>query len=111
LAYAKQLFGKDQSASALYRKMIRLDSSYHEAYFQLGYIKQFSLMDLDSALYFYEKAVEFEPQHIESYHNMGLIYEDKKDNTNALFSYAKVLKINPVFELTIERVEILKKQR
>ncbi len=42
---------------------------------------------------------------------MGLIYEDKKDITNALFSYAKVLKINPEFELTKERVEILKKQR
>lgn len=111
LAYAKQLFGKENAASALYRKMIRLDSTYHEAYFQLGYIKQFSTMELDSALFFYEKATEVQPKHIESYHNMGLIYEDKKDITNALFSYAKVLKINPEFELTKERVEILKKKR
>jgi tetratricopeptide (TPR) repeat protein len=111
LAYAKQLFGKENAASALYRKMIRLDSTYHEAYFQLGYIKQFTTMDLDSALFFYEKATEVQPKHIESYHNIGLIYEDKKDITNALFSYAKVLKINPEFELTKERVEILKKQR
>ncbi|MBU3658775.1 MAG: tetratricopeptide repeat protein [Flavobacteriales bacterium] len=111
LAYAKQLFGKENAASALYRKMIRLDSTYHEAYFQLGYMKQFTTMELDSALFFYEKATEVQPKHIESYHNMGLIYEDKKDITNALFSYAKVLKINPEFELTKERVEILKKKR
>jgi len=111
LAYAKQLFGKDEAAATLYRKMIRIDSTYHEAYFQLGYIKQFTTIDLDSALFFYEKATDIQPKHIESYHNMGLIFEDKKDITNALFSYSKVLKINPEFELTKERVEILKKKR
>ena len=58
LAYAKQLFGKEAAANVLYRKMIRLDSTYHEAYFQLGYIKQFTTVDLDSALYFYEKATK-----------------------------------------------------
>lgn len=111
LAYAKQLFGKEDAATILYRKMIRLDSTYHEAYFQLGYIKQFTKMDLDSALYFYEKTTDIQINHIESYHNMGLIFEDKKDITNALFSYSKVLKINPNYELTKERVEILKKQK
>jgi tetratricopeptide (TPR) repeat protein len=68
-------------------------------------------MDLDSALYFYEKTTDIQINHIESYHNMGLIFEDKKDITNALFSYSKVLKINPNYELTKERVEILKKQK
>jgi tetratricopeptide (TPR) repeat protein len=111
LAYAKQIFGKEKSAAALYRKMIRLDSTYYDAYFQLGYMKQFSEMDLDSAMYFYDKVTEIEPNHIESNHNLGLIYEDKNDITNALFSYAKVLKINPDFELTKERVAILKKKR
>jgi len=111
LAYAKQIFGKEKAAAVLYRKMIRLDSTYYDAYFQLGYMKQFSEMDLDSAMYFYDKVTEIEPNHIESNHNTGLIYEDKNDITNALFSYAKVLKINPDFELTKERVAILKKKR
>lgn len=111
LAYAKQKFGKEKAATGLYRKMIRLDSTYYEAYFQIGYMKQFSEKDLDSAMYFYEKVVDLEPKHVESYHNMGLIYEERKDLTNALFSYAKALKNNPDFELTKERVAILKKQR
>jgi hypothetical protein len=42
---------------------------------------------------------------------MGLIYEERKDITNALFSYAKALKNNPNFELSKDRVAILKKQR
>lgn len=111
LAYAKQKFGKEKAATTLYRKMIRIDSTYYEAYFQIGFMKQFSDKDLDSAMYFYEKVVDLEPKHVESYHNMGLIYEERKDLTNALFSYSKALKNNPEFELTKERVAILKKQR
>ena len=108
---AEQLFGKEAAANVLYRKMIRLDSTYHEAYFQLGYIKQFTDVDLDSALYFYNAALDIEPRHIESNHNIGLIYEDKKDISKALLSYAKVLKYNPEFKLTLERVAVLKKRR
>jgi tetratricopeptide (TPR) repeat protein len=111
LAYAKQLFGKESEAKALYRKMIRLDSLYYVAYFQIGYIKQFSENDLDSALLYYDKTLEINNKHIESYHNIGLIYEEKKDITNALFSYAKVLKYNPEYTLSLERVAILKKKR
>jgi len=111
LAYAKEIFGQENDAKMIYRKMIRIDSTYYEAYFQLGYIKQFTDLDLDSALYFYNAALDIEPRHIESNHNIGLIYEDKKDNSRALLSYAKVLKYNPEFELTLERVAVLKKRR
>lgn len=111
LAYAKEIFGQENDAKTIYRKMIRIDSTYYEAYFQLGYIKQFTDSDLDSALYFYNAALDIEPRHIESYHNIGLIYEDKKDISKALLSYAKVLKYNPEFELTKERVAVLKKRR
>ncbi|MCX6190951.1 MAG: hypothetical protein NT109_01575 [Flavobacteriia bacterium] len=111
LAYAKEIFGQENDAKMIYRKMIRIDSTYYEAYFQLGYIKQFTDIDLDSALYFYNAALDIEPRHIESNHNIGLIYEDKKDISKALLSYAKVLKYNPEFKLTLERVAVLKKRR
>ena len=111
LAYAKQMFGKEKAATSLYRKMIRIDSTYYDAYFQIGYMKQFSEEDLDSAMFYYEKVMEIEPKHVETYHNVGLIYEERKDISNALLSYAKALKNNPDFELTKERVAILKKLR
>lgn len=111
LAYAKQKWGQDKGAQRLYRKMIRLDSTYYDAYFQLGWIKQFSQQDLDSAMYFYSEVLEIEPKHIESHHNMGLIYEDKKDISHALLSYGQVLKYNPEFQLTLDRVAVLKKLR
>jgi tetratricopeptide (TPR) repeat protein len=111
LAYAKQIYGRENEAKLIYRKMLKLDSTYYEANFQLGYIKQFTDLDLDSALYFYNAALDIEVRHIECYHNIGLIYEDKKDISNALLSYAKVLKYNPEFKLTKERVAVLKKRR
>ena len=74
-------------------------------------MKQFSEEDLDSAMFYYEKVMEIEPKHVETYHNVGLIYEERKDISNALLSYAKALKNNPDFELTKERVAILKKLR
>jgi len=111
LAYAKQIFGKEEDAKRLYRRMIRIDSTYHEAYFQIGFIHQFSSFNNDSAMFYYDKALEIEANHIESLHNMGLIYEDKKDVSNALLSYAKVLKINPEYTLSRERADALKKLR
>jgi tetratricopeptide (TPR) repeat protein len=50
-------------------------------------------------------------EHVPSYHNLGLAYESKDDITNALFAYSKVLKIDPDYALTKERVAVLKNKR
>jgi Tfp pilus assembly protein PilF len=111
LAYAKYEFGYIDDSKKLYRKMAAIDSTYCEAYFHLGYIQQFDDENLDSAMFFYSKSLEINAKHIETLHNLGLIYEDKKDISNALLTYAKVLKINPEFQLTKDRVAELKKRR
>jgi tetratricopeptide (TPR) repeat protein len=48
---------------------------------------------------------------METLHNLGLIYEDKGDISNALLTYAKVLKVNPEYQLTKDRVAVLKNRR
>jgi tetratricopeptide (TPR) repeat protein len=111
LAYAKHEFGHIAESKSLYRKMAKMDTSYFEAFFQLGHIKQFDDLDLDSAMYFYSMALDIFPQHIESLHNLGLIYEDKKQFSNALLSYGKVLKYNPDFQLTLDRVAAIKNKK
>ena len=111
LAYATYEFGKIEEAKQLYRRMAGLDSTYCEAYFHLGYIQQFDDENLDSAMYFYGKSLEINPKHMETLHNLGLIYEDKGDISNALLTYAKVLKVNPEYQLTKDRVAVLKNRR
>lgn len=108
LAYAKQVFGKEDEALPIYRKMIQLDNEYHEAIFQIGWIKQFSLDDVDSAIYYYNSAIKTEPRFVEAWHNLGLCYEEKGDKTNALKSYAKALKYDPNFTLSRDRANALR---
>jgi tetratricopeptide (TPR) repeat protein len=98
LAYAKQEFGQTDDAVRLYRKMFLLDTTYAEAMFQIGHIKQFNEGDLDSAIYYYNSALQTEPRFVEAWHNLGLCYEFKGDKSHALQSYAKALKYDPKFE-------------
>jgi tetratricopeptide (TPR) repeat protein len=110
LAYAKENFGQEKAAQVLYRKMTRVDSMFADGYFHLGALAQFSFNQPDSAMFFYKKAVKVNPQHIPSYHNMGLLYEDRNDLSNALFSYAKALKVDSTYQLSRDRVQVLKKK-
>ena len=108
LAYAKQVFGKDDEAVTIYRKMIQIDTMYYEALFQIGHIKQFTIGDLDSAIYYYNSSLQTEPRFVEAWHNLGLCYEEKGDKTRALQSYAKALKYNPDFELSRKQADALR---
>jgi tetratricopeptide (TPR) repeat protein len=90
--------------------MTKVDSTYADGYFHLGYLAQFTYNQPDSAMYFYKKAVKVNAQHLPSYHNMGLLYEDRNDLTNALFSYAKALKVDSTYELSRDRVNVLRKR-
>lgn len=102
LAYSKQHFGKEEDAAQLYREMSKDTSDYYssQAWFQLGHMKQFRFGDLDSAKYFYSKAIKVEPRLYQAYHNLGICYDREGDKTNALRSFSKALKYNPEFEIS-----------
>lgn len=102
VAYAKQHFGKEEDAAELYREMSKDTSDYYssQAWFQLGHMKQFRFGDLDSAKYFYSKAIKVEPRLYQAYHNIGICYDKEGDKTNALRSFSKALKYNPEFEIS-----------
>ncbi|MDX2359507.1 MAG: tetratricopeptide repeat protein [Crocinitomicaceae bacterium] len=104
LAYSNQMFGRYDIAAQLYREMATdtIDFYVARGLFHQGYIKQFYLEEVDSAMYFYRSALETEPRYVESWHNLGLCYVSKGDNTNALKSFGKALMIDPDFELSRE---------
>jgi len=110
LAFAKEKFGQEASAQRLYRKMTKVDSTYADGYFHLGFLAQFTYNQPDSAMYYYKKAVKVDPQHVPSYHNMGLLYEDRNDLANALFSYGKALKVDSTYQISKDRVKVLRKR-
>lgn len=111
LAYAQQLFNEPEEALVIYRKMIRIDTAYHQALNQIGVIKQHNYEEIDSAIYYYNTALQTEPRFVEAWHNLGTCYELKGDLTRALQSYAKALKYNPDFKLSRDRADALKGAR
>jgi tetratricopeptide (TPR) repeat protein len=110
LAYSKEKYDQLESAQELYRQMVTDTNDFYIArgLFHLGGIKQFVENDIDSAMFFYRSALKTEPMHVESWHNLGLCYEQQGDVTRALQSYAKALKYNPEFELSRERADQLR---
>jgi len=108
LAYAEQLFEHPAEALVIYRKMIRIDTSYYQALNQIGVIKQYNYGELDSAIYYYNSALQSEPRFVEAWHNLGMCYEEKGDLTRAMQSYAKALKYDPNFKLSRDRADAIK---
>lgn len=111
LAYGYQVFDKPAKALPLYRKMIRLDTTYYQALNQIGVIKQHNYHEIDSAIYYYKSALQTEPRFVEAWHNLGTCYEEQGDITRALQSYSKALKYDPEFKLSRERANVLKHAR
>jgi tetratricopeptide (TPR) repeat protein len=109
IAYCDQMLNRFDQAVEGYRKLMLADEKYHLGWFNIGYIKQFHTENqLDSAIIYYQKATDIQPEFVKAWHNIGLCYEDKNDRTLALKAYAKALKANPYFELSKERVAALK---
>lgn len=53
--------------------------------------------DLDSAMSYYQKAIELDPVYVAAYNDLGVIYESKGFTDRAEESYLKCLKIDPYY--------------
>lgn len=109
LAYAYQNFNKLNKAKNVYKRMLQVDSTFSEALFQLGYIKQYKEFEVDSAKYYYQEAIKKNPKFVEAWHNLGMCFVQEDDVTNALQSFSKALKYNPGFELSRNEAKRLSK--
>lgn len=110
LAFSKQIYNQLEGAKTLYREMSKDTSDFYatRGYFHQGYIKQFVDNDLDSAMILYGKALQRDPQHVESWHNLGVCYDEQGDLSKALQAFAKALKYNPDFTLSREYADSLR---
>jgi len=108
IAYSLQEMQKYNEALAEYRHLLEIDQNYYLALFNQGYIKQFHQNEVDSALYFYESALEMEPEFVKAWHNVGLCYKTKGNKIQALKSFSKALKFNPEYELSRQEADKLR---
>ena len=96
-------------AQAAYRELISTDPSIYIAYHNQGVIKQYFENELDSAIYYYNKTLDVEPQSVRTLHNLGETYYALDRYSDAARAYAEVLRLNPDYEPTLIAKEKLRK--
>lgn len=57
-------------------------------------------MQADSAIYFYKKAIELQPEFVKGWHQLGMTYLEKGNKETALIAFKKALEYNPEYQLT-----------
>lgn len=109
--YNKGIFyqnrGDIEQAFQCYHRLHEIDSTWADPYYNEGYIHLLITEKLDSAVFFFNKAVELDPQYYQAYNNLGLAYEKQGDFDNARFYYTKAIEINPEFKLAKDNLNRL----
>jgi tetratricopeptide (TPR) repeat protein len=96
------------TAKWCYRTILGIDSSYSQAYFNQGYISLSYEEQFDSAVFFFEKAIENDSLYFYAYNNLGLSHERNGDMIKAKSAYRSAIEINPDFKLAKENLHSLK---
>jgi len=99
--YIKSLYetymsqGNYDRAVYLLKKLIKMDESKQSYYDDLGSIYLDGYNDADNALLYFNKLLEFNPDHPKVYTDIGLAYEKKGDVENAIKAYQKAVELSP----------------
>jgi tetratricopeptide (TPR) repeat protein len=96
------------NAFRAYKQLIKIDSSWSFPYYNQGYIFLTKLEVLDSAIYYFEKAVERDNEFAQAHNNLGLSYELNGQINLAKKHYEMAYRIDPEFTLALENLESLK---
>ena len=106
--YNKGMFyqnrGELEPAFECYRTLNTIDSTWADPYYNQGFIHLLMTEQLDSAVYFFDKAVTLDPTYYQAYNNLGLAYEKKGDLEKARINYTKAIEINPEYKLAKENL-------
>lgn len=100
--------GEMDNALAAYRTLNEIDSTWADPYYNQGYIHLIVEQGyLDSAIFYFSKAIEIDPEYFQAYNNLGLAYEKSGDKKNAKKNYSKAIEIYPDFQLAKDNLNSL----
>ncbi|MBN2426393.1 MAG: tetratricopeptide repeat protein [Calditrichaceae bacterium] len=86
--------GKVEEIIGLFKKAIREDPNFWEAYYNLG-ITYYNSSRYDEALAQFNKVIQALPNFDKPYYGRGLIYEQQKKYREAIADFIKVTEFNP----------------
>ncbi|MBI1286067.1 MAG: tetratricopeptide repeat protein [Flavobacteriales bacterium] len=85
-----------------YTHILELDSTYTNAYYNMGYIHYQYLKEYDKALENFDKAVKLNPKYHQAVYMRGLCYEAKGDVQRAKSEYSYAIQLNPDYKLAAD---------
>jgi tetratricopeptide (TPR) repeat protein len=92
-------FGGDyEDAIKTYTELLEVDSTYKNAYYNLGVIYNLNKNDYAKSLEYFNKAIKCDTAYFMAYFGRGNSYEMLKQTDNALADYAHAYRINPTFK-------------
>ncbi len=109
--------GNYRDARVCFYKIIELDSTFEEAYFNVGnsYLYAFTKdmnsytrdTTLTNAFNYYQKAIELNPFYVQAYYNLGILYEENGDKILAKEYYLKAIDLDNNYTQALEAVNSL----
>ncbi|MBK7130474.1 MAG: tetratricopeptide repeat protein [Crocinitomicaceae bacterium] len=109
--YNKGMFYQNRNrieeALNCYRTLNDIDSTWADPYYNQGYIYLLIQENLDSAVYYMNKATELDPLYYQAFNNLGLAFEKKGDKQKAIKNYMKAVEINPDFKIAKDNLNRL----
>ena len=92
-------FGGDyDNAIKTYQELLQVDSTYKNAYYNLGVIYNEDKTDYNTSLNYFNKAIKYDTAYYMAYYGRANSYEMLKQYPQALTDYAHAYRINPKFK-------------
>ena len=67
-------------AKSIYKKIIKINPKFPNAYYNLGNILN-ALGEYEKAIHCYEKVIKIDPQNISAFNNLGVLYKNAEIST------------------------------
>lgn len=96
-------FNQDYSLARIsFEKVIEIDSTFEEAYFNIGnsFLGEYAMdtinanLYISEAMFFYDKAILLNPYYVQAIHNIGVCYEIKGDKLKAKQQYLAAVELD-----------------
>jgi tetratricopeptide (TPR) repeat protein len=108
VALSQQELGNYSEAQKTYNRLLAVNPSFYISYMNQGVIHHDYLNDLDSAVYYYNKALDVEPEAVRVWHNLGAAYLQQGRDVDAARAFNEALTLNPDYEPTLKLKEELR---
>ena len=101
--------GQFPKAIGTYEVLSKLDTTFRDAPYNIGYINLVYLQNFEKAVEYFTKAIVRDSGYADSWYNRGLSYEQMKEYQKAYDDYQKALKLKVNYDKAVQGLNRLDK--